>query len=78
MTGLEWWRLFPRAMRKIAMLAWIFDECREGQMLRSFAVHSKFYVLLVCCGAFDIITGCNDCSGNDISRFIADMIMRLS
>jgi len=48
------------------MLAWIFDECREGQMLRSFAVHSKFYVLLVCCGAFDIITGCNDCSGNDI------------
>ena len=22
--------LFPRAMRKIAMLAWIFDECREG------------------------------------------------
>jgi len=23
--------LFPRAMRKIAMLAWIFDECREGQ-----------------------------------------------
>ena len=24
--------LFPRAMRKIAMLAWIFDECREGQI----------------------------------------------
>ena len=23
--------LFPRAMRKIAMFAWIFDECREGQ-----------------------------------------------
>lgn len=21
--------LFPRAMRKVAMLAWIFDECRE-------------------------------------------------
>lgn len=58
--GLEWWKLFPRAMRKIAMLAWIFDECREGQMLRSFAL------LLVCCRAFDIITGCNDCSGNDI------------
>ena len=26
--------LFPRAMRKIAMLAWIFDECREGQIPR--------------------------------------------
>lgn len=25
MTGLEWWRLFPRAMRKIAMFTWIFD-----------------------------------------------------
>ena len=23
--------LFPRAMRKITMLAWVFDECREGQ-----------------------------------------------
>ncbi len=26
--------LFPRAMRKIAMFAWIFDECREGQKPR--------------------------------------------
>jgi hypothetical protein len=26
--------LFPRAMRKIAMFAWIFDECREGQIPR--------------------------------------------
>ena len=23
--------LFPRAMRKIAMFAWLFDECREGR-----------------------------------------------
>lgn len=29
-------------------------------------------------GVVEIITGCNDCSGNDISRFIVDMIMRLS
>ena len=27
--------LFPQAMRKTAMLAWMFDECRESRLLAS-------------------------------------------
>jgi len=27
-----WLFLFPRATSQVAMLAWIFDDCREGQI----------------------------------------------
>ncbi len=34
--------LFPQAMRKIAVIAWIFDECGEEQRPNSMnAVRSK-------------------------------------
>ena len=48
--------LFPRAMRKIAMLAWIFDECREGQIPRPLGrkEQARSYPV-ACCGVFDSI-----------------------
>ncbi len=50
-----WGRLFPRAMRKIDMLAWIFDECREGQTPRS-----KIDTPSACYGVFDCRFGAAD------------------
>ena len=38
--------LFPRATSQVAMLAWIFGDCREGQIPRCSA-RCKFNALLL-------------------------------
>ena len=57
--------LFPRAMRKIAMLAWIFDECREDLkpccLQRGFRFVVAGVVIL-------IMTGCGD-ESPEVSEF---------
>lgn len=47
--------LFPRAVRKMAMPAWIFDECCVGQSPRPLGRKEQARSCpAACCGVFDL------------------------